>query len=389
MYKIKTLNKIDQAGLSRLPENKYQIADNEENPDAIIVRSFKMHGTPLADNLKAIARAGAGVNNIPLEECTQKGIVVFNTPGANANAVKELVIAALLISSRGVPESISWAQTLANSEEDVASRIEAGKKNFAGTEIKGKTLAVIGLGAIGILIANACAQLGMDVIGYDPFLSVPQALKLNSSVKVVDKLDTLLSDADFVTINIPQNEKTKGFVNADLIELMKDGVKVLNFARGGLVNNADMSLALETGKVARYITDFPDKEVLAMKNVMPIAHLGASTAESETNCAVMAANQVRDYLENGNIVNSVNFPQATMERHGGPRFLIMNRNVPNMVGQISTLLASEQLNIEGMLNKNNKELAYTIIDIDRQPSDSLISQIKNLEGVMYMRLLEA
>ncbi len=388
MFKIQTLNKIDPIGLKNFPLDQYEIASEFTNPDGIVVRSQKMHDMELPASLKAIARAGAGVNNIPIEKCTEQGIVVFNTPGANAHAVKELVIAGLLLSSRGIAQSIEWAKTLVGKGDEVPALVEAGKKNFGGNEIRGKKLAVIGLGAIGVLIANAAQALGMEVLGYDPYISVKQAWKLSRNVKRAEGIEVLLSDADYVTINIPQTAETKGYINKDKLKMMKKGVRVMNFARGGLINNADMKEALESGKVGCYVTDFPDEEVLTMKNVIAIPHLGASTEESETNCAIMAVDEVRNYLENGNIVNSVNFPEAEMERHGGPRLVVANKNVPNMVSQISSLLASEGLNIANMLNKNRADIAYNIIDIDgAAPSAEVAEKLKSIEGVIMVRVL--
>ncbi|NQU88079.1 MAG: 3-phosphoglycerate dehydrogenase [Mariniphaga sp.] len=388
MYKIQTLNAIDPKGLENFPVSEYKIEDSIENPDAIILRSFKMHDIELPSSLLAIARAGAGVNNIPVEKCTEKGIVVFNTPGANANGVKELVIAGLLLSSRDIAESLSWAKTLIGKGDEVPGMVEKGKKQFAGQEIKGKTLGVIGLGAIGVLVANAAQALGMKVLGYDPYMSVKQALRLSRNVQWAPSLDSLLAEADFLTLNIPLLSKTKGYINKEKITLMKEGIKILNFARGGLVNNSDLSEALETGKVAKYVTDFPDEETLKMKNVIAIPHLGASTAESETNCAIMAVEQVREYIENGNIINSVNFPQAEMERNGGVRILIANKNVPNMVSQISTVLANEKVNISNMLNRNRDEIAINIIDIDTKIiDDSLKEKLMAIDGVFMVRIL--
>ena len=390
MFKIQTLNKIDSEGLKLFTSGKYEIAGDMANPDAIVVRSAAMHDLEMPSSLKAIARAGAGVNNIPIEKCTEKGIVVFNTPGANANAVKELVIAGLLLSSRGIAPSIEWAKTLVGKGSEVPALIEDGKKNYGGTEIKGKTLAIIGLGAIGVLIANAAQALEMEVVGYDPYISVTQAWHLSRNVKKAESLESLLANADFVSINVPQTPETKGYINKNTIKMMKDGVKILNFARGGLVNNKDIKEALESGKVSCYVTDFPDEEVLMMKNVVAIPHLGASTEESETNCAIMAVEQVREYLEKGNIVNSVNFPTAEMDRNGGARILIANKNIPNMVGQITSKLASEGINISNMLNKNRADIAYNIIDIDGvDPADSLIEKLLSIEGVFMVRILHS
>lgn len=389
MFKIQTLNKIDQEGLTRLPSNQYEIADEVTSPDAIVLRSYKMHDMELPSSLKAIARAGAGVNNIPLDKCTDEGIVVFNTPGANANAVKELVLAGLFLASRDITNGIEWAKTLTNEGDAVGSLIEKGKSNFAGNEIEGKTLAVIGLGAIGVMVANAAQALGMKVLGYDPYISIEHAWELHHHIQRAESVESLLAQADYITLQIPLMEATKGFINSERIAMMKEGVKILNFARGGLVNNDDIKVALETGKVGRYVTDFPDAASLNMKNVIAIPHLGASTAESETNCAVMAVSQVRDYLENGNIRNSVNFPAAEMKRNGGARILIANRNVPNMVGQISTLLATAGVNIAHMLNRNRNEMAYNIIDVDRESLDAdLANKLNAIEGIFMVRILQ-
>lgn len=389
MFKIQTLNKIDPIGLKNFPLDQYEIASEFSNPDAIIVRSMKMHDMELPSNLKAIARAGAGVNNIPIDKCTEKGIVVFNTPGANAHAVKELTIAGLLLASRDIAASVEWAKTLIGKGDEVPALVEAGKKNFAGQEIRGKTLAVIGLGAIGVLVANAAQALGMTVLGYDPFISVKHAWKLSRNVKQAEGMESLLSNADYVTLQIPLNDETKGFINKDKFKMMKNGVRLLNFARGGLVDQKDLADAIASGKVARYITDFPDEETLKMDKVISIPHLGASTEESETNCAVMAVDEVREYLENGNIINSVNFPPAEMERNGGARLIVANKNVPNMVSQISTLLASEGYNIANMLNRNKAEIAYNIIDIDRKDADmALADKIAAIEGVIMVRIIQ-
>lgn len=389
MFKIQTLNKIDPVGLKNFPLDQYEIASEFSNPDGIIVRSMKMHDMELPSNLKAIARAGAGVNNIPIEKCTNQGVVVFNTPGANAHAVKELTIAGLLLASRDISGSIEWAKTLIGKGDEVPALIEAGKKNFAGQEIRGKTLAVIGLGAIGVLVANAAQALGMNVLGYDPFISVKHAWKLSRNVKQAEGMESLLANADYVTLQIPLTPETKGFINKDKFKMMKNGVRVLNFARGGLVNNQDLAAAIESGKVARYITDFPDEETLKMDKVISIPHLGASTAESETNCAVMAVDEIREFLENGNIINSVNFPAAEMERTGGARIVVANKNVPNMVSQISTLLAGEGYNIANMLNRNKADIAYNIIDVDRKEADlTLIDKIGAIDGVIMVRIIQ-
>lgn len=389
MFKIQTLNKIDAEGLSIFPLSNYEIASELPNPDAIVLRSFKMHDMELPKSLKAIARAGAGVNNIPIEKCTDKGIVVFNTPGANANGVKELVIAGLLLASRDIADSISWAKTLIGQGDEVPALIEQGKKNFAGQEIKGKTLAVIGLGAIGVLVANAAKALGMNVIGYDPYMSVKHALELSREVKWMEGIQPLLTQADYVTLNIPLTPDTKGYINKEKFGMMKDGVRILNFARGGLVDIAALKESIAKGKVVRYVTDFPDEEILKMDNVIAIPHLGASTKESETNCAIMAANQLRDFLENGNIINSVNFPEASMERNGGSRILIANKNIPNMVSQISSVLATQGINIDNMLNKKRDNIAYNIIDVANDSiEESVTTKLQSIEGVFMVRIIQ-
>lgn len=390
MFKIQTLNKIDTEGLSLFPLSSYEIASELPNPDAIVLRSFEMHGMELPASLKAVARAGAGVNNIPIDKCTEKGIVVFNTPGANANGVKELVLAGLLLASRDIAGGVEWAKTLAGQGDQVSALVEKGKNNFAGSEIQGKTLAVIGLGAIGVLVANAATALGMKVVGYDPYMSVKQALKLSREVNWVEGIQPLLSQADFVTINIPQTPETKGYLNKEKFKMMKKGVKILNFARGGLVNNTDLAEAIAEGKVALYVTDFPDETTLKMDKVINIPHLGASTVESETNCAIMAVNQVKEYLECGNIINSVNFPEAQMETHNEARILVANQNVPNMVSQISAVLAAEGINIDQMLNKKRENIAYNIIDVDKKVIDeSIREKLLAIEGIFMVRIIQA
>lgn len=390
MFKIQTLNAIDPKGLSLLPLGDYEIASEIPNPDAIVLRSHKMHDMELPPSLKAIARAGAGVNNIPIDKCTEKGIVVFNTPGANANGVKEMVIAGLMLASRDIIDGAIWVRSLNGKGSKIPALVEKGKKNFVGQEIEGKTLAVIGLGAIGVLVANAAKSLGMNVIGYDPYISVEQALKLSNRVDLVKGIEVLLTQADYVTLNIPLTPETEGYINKDKLKMMKNNVRILNFARGGLVDLKDLKAAIATGKVAKYITDFPNEEILEMDNVIAIPHLAASTNESETNCAVMAVSQVKDFLENGNITNSVNFPAATMERHDGCRILIANKNVPNMVSQISSILATEGINIDSMLNRKYNGNAYNIIDITRKTIDqSIINKLKEIDGVSMVRTLPA
>ncbi len=390
MFKIQTLNKIDPDGLKLFPLDHYEIASELPNPDAVVLRSFKMHDMELPSSLKAIARAGAGVNNIPVDKCTEKGIVVFNTPGANANGVKEAIIAGLMLSSRDIIGAVNWAKTLIGKGDEVPALVEQGKKNFAGQEIKGKTLAVIGLGAIGVLAANAASALRMNVIGFDPYMSVKHALKLSREVTVVEGIQVLLQQADYITINIPQTAETKGYIDKDKFAMMKDGVKILNFARGGLVNNEDMKEALASGKVSTYVTDFPDEDCLKMDSVISIPHLGASTKESETNCAIMAVEQMREYLENGNIINSVNFPAAQMDRHGESRIVIANRNIPNMVSQISSVLAESGLNIDHMLNRKRDEIAYNIIDVNvKKIDDAVKEKLMAIDGIFMVRLINA
>lgn len=390
MYKIQTLNKIDQEGLQVFPASAYEIASEITDPDAIVLRSFSMHDIEIPGSVKAIARAGAGVNNIPIAKCTEKGIVVFNTPGANANGVKELVIAGLLLASRDIIGGVQWAGTLAGEGDKVPALIEKGKANFGGNEIKGKTLAVIGLGAIGVLVANAAQSLGMNVVGYDPYILVEHAWNLHYDVIRSRSIESLLSKADFVTLQIPLMTETKGFINSEKIKLMKDGVKILNFARGELVVDADIKSAIETGKVDAYFTDFPNAELLKMDKVVAIPHLGASTNESEVNCAIMAAEQIRNFFENGNIRNSVNFPAAEMDRNNGARLLVTNKNIPSIISQISTILAQAGINIDNMLNKNKGEIAYNIIDIsDGNLPEEIINRVKSIEGVFMVRTLLA
>ena len=389
MFKIQTLNAIDPEGLSLLPTDNYEIANEMTNPDAIVLRSHKMHGMELPLSLKAVARAGAGVNNIPIDQCTDRGVVVFNTPGANANGVKELVIAGLILASRDIINGAIWVKSLVGNGDKVPAMIEKGKNNFVGQEIKGKTLAVIGLGAIGVLVANAAKGLGMNVIGYDPYISVEQALKLSTRVDWVKDIEELLTKADYVTLNIPLTPDTQGYINKEKLAMMKPNVRILKFARGGLVDLNDLKDAIASGKVAKYITDFPDEEVLKLDNVIAIPHLAASTRESETNCAVMAIRQVKDFLENGNITNSVNFPSATMERHEGCRILIANKNVPNMVSQITSILASHSINIDNMLNRKYNGIAYNIIDITRLTLDpGIAQQLREIDGVSMVRVIE-
>lgn len=387
MYNIQTLNKISKYGTDKFDTAKYTVADTVENPDAIMVRSAAMHDMEFGSNLLAIARAGAGVNNIPVDKCAEQGICVFNTPGANANAVKELVIAGLLISSRKVPEAMTWAQGLKGNGAEVGKMVEKGKSQFAGPEIMGKTLGVIGLGAIGVLVANAAIALGMKVVGYDPYLSVKAALGLDPAVKAVADIKELYAAADYVTIHVPYNADTKGTINADTIALMKDGVRILNFARGELVDNAAITAALESGKVAAYVVDFPSDEILGVKNAIAIPHLGASTPESEDNCAMMAALELIDYIENGNIKNSVNYPDASMNA-AGTKICVMHKNVPAVISSLTTVLGDAGINIDNMLNKSKKDYAYTMIDVSGDVSDDVIGKIKAVDSVIRVRVIK-
>lgn len=387
MYNIQTLNKISKYGTDNFDTAKYTVADDVANPDAIMVRSAAMHDMEFGPNLLAIARAGAGVNNIPVDKCAEQGICVFNTPGANANAVKELVIAGLLLTSRKIPDAMIWAQTLKGNGAEVGKMVEKGKSQFAGPEIMGKTLGVIGLGAIGVLVANAATALGMKVVGYDPFLSVKAALSLDPSVKTVSDVKELYAAADYVTIHVPFNADTKGTINADAIAAMKDGVRVLNFARGELVDNSAILPALESGKVAAYITDFPSDEVLGAKGVIAVPHLGASTPESEDNCAKMAALELIDYIENGNIKNSVNYPDASMNA-AGTKICIMHKNVPAVISALTTALGDAGLNIDNMLNKSKKDYAYTLLDVAGDVSDDVVAKLAAVDTVIKVRVIK-
>ncbi len=391
MYKIQTLNKISPDGLALFPRDDYEIASEILNPDAVLVRSAEMNGTEIPTSVKAIARAGAGVNNIPVTACTEKGIVVFNTPGANANAVKELVIAGLLFSSRPVHKAATWAKGLTGKGDEIPELAEKGKSQFVGPEIKGKTLGVIGLGAIGAMVANDAVTLGMNVIGYDPFISVDAAWSLSRAVHKAESLDALLAQADYISVHVPQTNDTKGFINADKLRIMKKGVRILNFARGGLVNNADMIQAIKEGKVACHVTDFADEALLACEGVICLPHLGASTPEAEENCAFMAVNQLRDFLENGNIVNSVNFPKCKIEGcipAAGARLCIANKNVPNMIGQITSILAGAKLNIASMTNQNRADVAYNLIDVESAVSENVVANLKDVDGVISVRVIK-
>lgn len=388
MYKIQTLNKIATTGLDLMPRDEYEIASEMNNPDGIVLRSFKMHDMELPATLKAIARAGAGVNNIPIDKCTEQGIAVFNTPGANANAVKELVLATLLLSSRDIIGGVNWANTLNNEGGMVPKLIEQGKSNFGGNEIKGKKLGIVGLGAIGVMVANAASSLGMDVIGYDPFISIEAAWGLSRKVERAIGMESFLKDLDYLTLHVPLIPETKGMLNTEKFGMMKDGVKILNFARGGLVDNNSIIKAIEVGKVAKYITDFPEVELLGIDGVIPIPHLGASTEESEDNCAIMAIEEIKDYLENGNITNSVNFANCSMPRTGVKRLIVANKNIPTMVSKVTSFLADNKINIVDMLNKSRGDYAYNIIDFDGEFTDQQLNEIKATEGIVMARIIE-
>lgn len=386
MYNIKTLNKISTVGLSRLGSD-YTYGDDVQNPDAILVRSASMHEMDMPESLLAIARAGAGVNNIPLDKCSEQGIVVFNTPGANANAVKELVIAGLLLSSRKITAGIEWAKTLKGNGDAVGKMVEKGKSQFAGPEIKGKTLGVIGLGAIGALVANAAIALGMDVIGYDPFLSVDGALQLSRHVKHVTNLDEVFADSDYITVHVPLTPDTKNIICAENIAKMKDGVRILNYSRADLCNSEDVLAAVESGKVSTYVTDFATDNLLGVDGVIAMPHLGASTPESEDNCARMAADEIKDYLENGNITHSVNFPAAKMARTGDVRYCVLHKNVPAVLQSVLSFVSQQGANVENMENKSRKDYAYTIIDVTGASAD-LTDSIKGVDGVIRVRVIK-
>ncbi len=388
MYRIKTLNKISAAGLDLLDQTRFQVGSDVENEDGILVRSAAMHDYEFPDALRAVARAGAGTNNIPIDRCSEHGIVVFNTPGANANAVKELVIAAMLIASRDILGGADWVQEQVHTPGvDVASAVEKGKSAFAGPELYRKTLGVIGLGAIGALVCNVALDLGMDVYGYDPFLSVDAALRLDRHVHVVKNVEELYKVSDYITIHVPYTNDTKDFINEEAISKMKGQVRILNLARGGLVNDDDMIAALESGRVARYVTDFPNEKISVIPNVVSLPHLGASTPESEENCARMAADQLKDYLVNGNIRNSVNLPNVSQEWSGISRICVIHKNIPAMLTQITSVLSREGVNVENLTNKSKKDYAYTMVDINSRIKDSVADELRAISGVIRVRVL--
>lgn len=387
MFQIKCLNKISPLGLEKLGDG-YTVSENVENPEGILVRSASMHEMQRNEALLAIARAGAGVNNIPVEACTEQGIVVFNTPGANANAVKELVLCALFLTSRKIVASSDWVKTLKGQGAEVGKLVEKGKSAFAGPEIQGKTLGVVGLGAIGILVANAAEQLGMTVYGYDPFLSVDSAWRLSSAVRHATSFDEICANCDYITLHLPLTPETKGMIGRDAIAKMKDGTRVLNFARGDLADSAAVLEALGSGKLSAYATDFPDDDMIGAENVIALPHLGASTPESEENCAVMAAEQLRDYLETGNIRNSVNLPAVSMAREPGTaRVCLIHRNIPNTIAVLAAACGKTGVNIENMQSKSKGEYAYTILDVSGELSAEAVESLKALESIIRCRVI--
>ncbi len=386
MYNIKTLNKISNVGLSKFDKSKYVYGDDIENPDAIMVRSASMHDMKMPKSLLAIARAGAGTNNIPVADCADKGIVVFNTPGANANAVKELVILGLLLSSRKVTKAIDWCKTIKDEGDNVGKTVEKGKSAFAGPEIKGKTLGVIGLGAIGRLVADVAVDLGMKVVGYDPFL--PADAQLKAGITVNNNLDEIFPVVDYLTVHVPLTDDTKEMINRESIDKMKNTVRIMNFARGALANSDDVIEALEDGRMAAYVTDFPDAKLIGVDGVIAIPHLGASTPESEENCAVMGASELIDYLENGNIKNSVNMPTVVMAKSGSVRVTVIHKNQPNMIAFITDTISKDGVNIASFEDKNRGAIAYSIIDCDTDVSTSVVSDIEKIDGVIKVRVIK-
>ncbi len=387
MFTIKTYNNISEQGLSRLSADNYTVDADAATPDAIMLRSFKMHEEPVADSVKAIGRAGAGVNNIPVDAMSEKGIVVFNAPGANANAVKELVIAGMLMACRNIAQAWQYTTTLEGSDAEVTKAVEAGKKKYVGYELPGRTLGVIGLGAIGVQIANAADALGMRVIGFDPTITVKSAWQLSSNVEEVDSADELFKQADFVTFHVPLLDSTKNLLNAERLATMKDGSVILNFARDGIVDDTAALAAIDSGKIHAYVCDFPSNELKGHANVIALPHLGASTGEAEDNCAIMIADQLKDFLQNGNIRNSVNFPNIKMARKGEKRLAIANKNMPDMLAQVSHVLGQSSVNIMHMVNESKGDLAYTLIDIESDPSAEAVANISAIDGVLSVRVI--
>ena len=388
MFRIRTMNKISPYGLELFPRDRYEVASDLPNPHAILVRSADLNNAEIPDSVLAIGRAGAGVNNIPIPKCSEKGIAVFNTPGGNANAVKELAIAAMLIASRNIVGGINWTSSIADRADEVPDLVEKEKAKFEGPELRGKTLGVVGLGAIGVMVANDAIALGMNVIGFDPFISVDAAWNLSREVARADSFEGLLSKADYLSLSLPLSGATKGLLNADKLRFMKKGARVINLSRSALVNEADIIEALNSEKLACYVTDFPTAEMAAHKKAICIPHLGASTPEAEDNCAVMAVKQVMDFLETGNIKNSVNYPQCRLEQHAPHRLLVSNKNIPNMVGQITTVLAGANINITDLINHHKDEYAYNIIDTEQKIPDPAMEQLKKINGVIHVRVIE-
>jgi len=387
MYKIQTLNNISREGLDRFPTADYKVGEDVSDPDAIVVRSFKMHDMDLPASVKAIGRAGAGVNNIPVTKMSERGVVVFNAPGANANAVKELVIAGMLLACRNICEAWDFTRVLEGTDKEISEAVESGKKKYAGTELPGKTIGVVGLGAIGRSVANICLDLGMNVVGYDPMLTVEGAWKLSSRVERATSLEHLLQKVDFVTFHVPLSDKTRNMIDRKALTSMKQGVTVMNFAREGIVDDEAICDAIKDGRVRKYVCDFPSKRLIAEPRVIALPHLGASTAEAEINCAVMVVDQIKDFLENGNIHNSVNFPEVRLARNTDYRLVVANANVPNMLGQISTAMADAGLNIHDMINQSRGELAYTVVDTDSPIPAEVFKRISSIEGVSMARVL--
>jgi len=388
VFKIRTMNKISRLGLDLFPRDKYEVASEIPNPDAILVRSADLHSMEIPGTVLAIARAGAGYNNIPVPLCSSRGIAVFNTPGGNANAVKEMALAALLLSSRNILGGIQWCKSIADKADKVPDLVESEKSRFEGPELRGKTLGVVGLGAIGVMVANDAAALGMEVIGHDPYISVDAAWKLSRSVGRADTLEGLLSKADYVSLHLPLSDTTKGLLDAEKFRFMKKDARIINLSRGGLVNETDIIKALNSGKLSAYITDFPSAELLACPGVIAIPHLGASTPEAEDNCAVMAARQIMDYLESGAIRNSVNFPRCKLDRRAPFRVAVINRNIPNMVSQITTIMAAEKINILDLINHHRGDYACNIIDTEHKIKEATLEQIKQVEGIIRVRSID-
>jgi len=387
MFKILTLNNISPLGLARLPKDQFQVSSDMKEPDGILLRSFKMHDMEIPKSLKAVGRAGSGVNNIPVDKMTKLGIPVFNAPGANANAVKELVLAGMLLACRHIPASWEFARGLSGTDPEISKAVEAGKKNFAGFELPGRTLAVIGLGAIGRNVANMGIALGMKVIGFDPGLTVEGAWQLSADVKKANSVEEALRAADFVTFHVPLIEATKNLINAERLKVMKDGVIILNFAREGIVDDAAVSAAIKAGKVYGYICDFPSNLLKNHERVITLPHLGASTAEAEDNCAIMVAEQVKDFLQNGNIRNSVNYPEVVMARETPYRLVVANANMPNMLGLISETLGHAKLNIHDMVNRSRGDHAYTVVDLDSPVTEDLRQKVAAINGVLMSRII--